>query len=123
MATRTLDLSRWRLFFLDRPLRRSVRSCRFIWTVLWRFIRKYFTVYPPRLSLLQHSLAFLPSSLPWKITGCNGRGPSYADVDDSSPCYGLIDPTEGVSVQGTELETGAALPYTSSSVTSLKTHI
>jgi hypothetical protein len=101
----TLDLSRLRLFLLDLLLRRSARGCRSIWTALWRCLRKALAVYPPRL---QHNLASLPSSLRWKIIGCNGLGHSYADADVRSPCYGLIDPIEGLSVQGTEV---AALPY------------
>jgi hypothetical protein len=101
----TLDLSRLR-FFLDL-LRRSVRGCRFIWTALWRFLWKSFTTYPPRL---QHSLASVPSSLQWNNTGRDSHRQSDADANVCLTCDELIDPIEGVSAQGTEVVTGAALP-------------
>jgi hypothetical protein len=103
-----LDLSRLRLFLLDLLRRRPVRGCRFIWTALWQFLRRFLAVYPPRL---RHSLASLTLGLRWKNIDCNGHGPSFADADVRSPCYGLIDPIKAVSTQGTEVVTGAALPY------------
>lgn len=93
------------LFMLDLLLRRSIRGCHIIWAVLWRFLKRSFIACPLRLRLLQ-------SVLHRNKSGNSRRRPSYSNTYVRSPCYGLSDPMDGVSVQGTEVVmASAALPY------------
>ena len=92
------------LLMLDSLLRRSICGCRIIWAALWRFLTKSFALH------LRHRLmSFQPASR-WKESGHN---PTYASAHVRSLCP-LSDPVEGVSIQGTEVVIGAALPYMAS---------
>jgi hypothetical protein len=90
------------LFMLDSLLRRSIRGCRIIWAALWRLLTKCFALH------LRHRLMSLRSALHWKESG---HSTTYSNAHVRSPSYGLSDPVEGVSIQGTEVVAGSALPY------------
>ena len=106
MARQLLPPGNYRFALLDFLLRRSIRGCRTVWAALWRFLKLCFASHLPHLC---YSLASIPPSLYWRATGCPRR-PSPSD--DCVPCYGLVDPAEGVlSVQETKVVAGAVSPY------------